>query len=109
MLVALLALFIAMGGSAVAAHHYLLSSTKQISPTVLKKLKGRAGPAGPKGLIGLTGPAGSAGSAGAAGKNGANLTARDDAPVRAVRVRRLLGRRGWDAGKGGEEKKTSAT
>ena len=49
---ALLALFIAMGGTAIAAHHYLISSTKQISPKVLKALKGNAGPSGASGAPG---------------------------------------------------------
>lgn len=41
--VATFALLFAMGGSAVAANHYLIHSTKQIAPKVLKKLKGPAG------------------------------------------------------------------
>jgi hypothetical protein len=59
-----------MGGSAVAAKHYLISSTKQISPKVLNKLKGNAGRPGAAGAIGatgspgLTGPRGPTGSAG---------------------------------------------
>lgn len=69
MTVALLALFIAMGGSAVAANHYLISSSKQISPKLLKKLKGRTGPIGPKGLTGVQGPQGSPGVQGQAGQN----------------------------------------
>ncbi len=37
--VATLALVLAMGGSAVAARRYLINLTKQISPSVLKKLR----------------------------------------------------------------------
>ncbi|HEY0515732.1 MAG TPA: hypothetical protein VGD00_01310, partial [Solirubrobacteraceae bacterium] len=69
--VATLALVFAMGGSAVAASHYLITSTKQISPKVLTSLKGakgRAGAAGPAGPAGVPGPAGAAGAAGAAVK-----------------------------------------
>jgi hypothetical protein len=62
--VATLALVFAMGGSAVAAKHYLISSTKQISPKVLKKLKGNTG------KTGKTGPAGSQGAKGTEGTKG---------------------------------------
>jgi hypothetical protein len=65
MVVALLALFFAFGGGAYAASHYLITSTKQVSPKVLKSLRGRAGPAGPIGPQGATGPP---------GKDGANGT-----------------------------------
>jgi hypothetical protein len=57
--IALLALFFAVSGSAVAA--FKITSTKQISPAVLKKLKGNAGP---RGLPGPAGPTGSQGPAG---------------------------------------------
>jgi hypothetical protein len=67
MAVALLALFLALGGTAVAAHHYLLSSTKQISPNLLKKLKGKTGS---RGLTGATGPQGSQGPQGTQGPQG---------------------------------------
>jgi len=71
--VALLALFFALGGGAYAAKHYVLTSTKQISPKVLKALKGRTGKTGltgPAGTPGATGPAGAAGAAGATGPQG---------------------------------------
>jgi hypothetical protein len=61
---ATLALVFSMSGGALAATHYLINSTKQINPKVLKKLKGSTGKAGP------AGPAGSAGAAGATGKEG---------------------------------------
>jgi hypothetical protein len=47
--VATLALLFAMSGGALAASHYLINSTTQINPKVLKKLKGRSGQA-PSGL-----------------------------------------------------------
>jgi hypothetical protein len=69
-LIATVALVFAMTGGAFAAK-YLITSTRQISPSVLKKLKGNAGPAGAPGAPGAQGPAGLAGPAGAAGKDGA--------------------------------------
>jgi hypothetical protein len=44
--VATFALLFAMSGGALAANHYLVNSTKQINPKVLKKLKGNAGKVG---------------------------------------------------------------
>ncbi len=67
---ATMALVFAMGGSAVAANHYLVTSTKQIKPSVLKSLKGNAGhtgATGPQGKEGLQGKEGSAGKEGARG------------------------------------------
>jgi hypothetical protein len=64
---ATLALFFAMSGGALAAKHYLINSTKQISPKVLSALKGRRGPAGP---TGATGAAGAGGKEGPQGKEG---------------------------------------
>src|ERR1700724_3495142 len=65
--VATLALVLAMSGGALAATHYLISSTNQINPKVLKKL--RAG-SGPRGLSGRTGPQGPSGLPGGAGSPG---------------------------------------
>jgi len=56
--VATLALVFAMSGGALAANHYLISSTKQLSPKVLKKLKGKIGKSGANGAAGGQGPAG---------------------------------------------------
>ena len=64
---ATLALVFSMTGGALAANHYLINSTKQINPKVLKKLKGKNGAAGVKGL---QGPAGTIGSTGATGGTG---------------------------------------
>jgi hypothetical protein len=71
--IALVALFVAMGGTAVAARHYLINSTSQINPKVLKKLrgnKGNSGKAGLPGTAGVPGTAGAPGKDGAAGKEG---------------------------------------
>jgi hypothetical protein len=68
--IALLALFFAMGGTAIAARHYLITSTKQIKPSVLKSLKGRAGPRGATGAAGATGTTGAAGAKGLTGNEG---------------------------------------
>ncbi|HEX3911362.1 MAG TPA: collagen-like protein [Solirubrobacteraceae bacterium] len=80
--VATLALVFAMSGGAIAAKHYLVNSTSQINPKVLKKLKagagkpgargaaGSSGAPGEKGTIGSVGPAGSAGKAGDRGPEG---------------------------------------
>jgi hypothetical protein len=65
--VATLALVFAMSGGALAANHYLVNSTKQISPKVLKKLKGNRGPQGGAGAQGLAGPRGLVGPQGATG------------------------------------------
>ena len=67
-----LALVFAMSGGAYAAGKYLITSTKQISPKVLKALAGKPGPAGSAGPTGTQGPAGPQGPAGANGKDGAN-------------------------------------
>jgi hypothetical protein len=82
-LVAVLALVLAMSGGAIAASKYLITSTKQISPKVLKSLKGARGPAGAKGsagavgtpgLAGPKGESGAPGGTGASGTNGQNVT-----------------------------------
>jgi hypothetical protein len=70
--IAVVALVFAMTGGAYAAGKLLITSTKQISPKVLKQLKGASGkngatgPAGPAG-VGTAGPAGPQGPAGPAG------------------------------------------
>jgi hypothetical protein len=69
-LVAWLALFVAMGGTSLAASHYVITSTKQIKPSVLKKLKARRGASGPRGLSGLQGAPGVPGAKGSDGSQG---------------------------------------
>jgi len=71
--VATLALLFAMSGGALAAKHYVLESTKEVNPKVLKKLRGvpgKAGPAGAAGAKGATGTAGAEGKQGPLGPRG---------------------------------------
>jgi hypothetical protein len=70
--IATFALLFAMSGGALAANHYLLTSTKQISPSVMKKLKGRTGARGNTGATGATGVPGATGPQGPKGTNGTN-------------------------------------
>jgi hypothetical protein len=66
-------LVLAMSGGAFAAGKFLITSVKQIKPSVMAQLKGKAGakgPAGPAGPAGATGPAGTTGPAGATGPAG---------------------------------------
>jgi hypothetical protein len=65
---ATLALVFSMSAGAVAATHYLINSTGQINPKVLKKLKGKSGA---KGATGRQGPEGKTGSPGKTGSVGA--------------------------------------
>jgi len=75
---ATLALVFAMSGGALAAGRFLITSTGQIKPSVLKQLRGKAGsagkegPAGKEGAPGKEGPAGKPGANGADGTSGAN-------------------------------------
>ena len=52
------AAFLALGGTAIAGSHYIISSTSQIKPSVLRRLHGREGVPGPAGPMGPQGPAG---------------------------------------------------
>jgi hypothetical protein len=70
-IVATIALVFSLSGGALAATHYLITSTKQISPNVLKRLKGTPGPPGPQGLPGPNGNPGIPGRVGAPGPSGA--------------------------------------
>jgi hypothetical protein len=69
--IATLAMVFAMTGGAYAASKILITSTKQIKPSVLAQLKGKPGPAGANGAAGAQGPAGPAGPAGPQGPAGA--------------------------------------
>jgi hypothetical protein len=64
---ATLALAFSLTGGALAASHYIINSTRQINPKVLKQLRGETGAAG---AIGSQGTAGIAGEDGRAGKEG---------------------------------------
>jgi hypothetical protein len=66
-LVAAVALFVALGGTAVAARHFLITSTRQIKPSVLRELKGVTGPSGRTGASGPQGASGAPGPPGPAG------------------------------------------
>jgi len=69
--VATLALFLAIGGgTALAARHYLITSTNQIKPTVLRSLHGSRGALGYRGYHGSKGATGAAGATGATGATG---------------------------------------
>jgi Collagen triple helix repeat (20 copies) len=70
-LVAGILLSLTIAGGAYAAHSLLITSTKQISPKVLKALKGSRGPAGRQGSPGATGPQGIPGPKGDQGLAGA--------------------------------------
>jgi hypothetical protein len=73
-ILAVIALVFSMAGGAYAAKKYIITSTSQIKPSVLKKLRGPAGPPGATGATGATGQGGSAGQNGADGKTGTNGT-----------------------------------
>jgi hypothetical protein len=72
--VATMALVFAMSGGALAASKFLITSTKQIKPSVLSSLKGKAGAAGAQGPVGAAGPAGPAGGVGPQGPAGTQGT-----------------------------------
>src|SRR3954453_6181614 len=69
LIVAIAALVVAFGGTAMAAKKYVITKTTQIKPSVLPQLR-KTGPAGPTGLPGPAGPAGERGPAGTAGVAG---------------------------------------
>jgi hypothetical protein len=76
LVISILALVVALSGTAIAAKRYLITNTKQISPAALKQLtklasvQGAQGPAGAAGAAGSAGKEGTAGAAGAAGAAG---------------------------------------
>jgi hypothetical protein len=69
-----------MSGGAYAAGKYLITSTKQISPKVLKALQGKGGPAGKNGANGTNGTPGATGPTGPAGPAGPTGPAGSGAP-----------------------------
>lgn len=68
--VGLLALVLALAGTAYAAKKYVITSTKQIKPSVLKKLEGQDGAPGGPGAVGPVGPGGPVGPVGPKGPEG---------------------------------------
>jgi hypothetical protein len=69
---ATLALVFALGGgTAWAAHRYLITSTNQIKPSVMNSLHGHRGYRGYRGYTGKTGSAAAKGATGASGAGGA--------------------------------------
>ncbi len=68
--IATFALVFALTGGAYAAKRYLITSTSQISPKVLKSLQGKTGPAGKSGMNGANGANGAAGAKGETGPAG---------------------------------------
>jgi len=69
-IVAWLALFVALTGTSIAATHYVITSTKQIKPSVLKALHGANGKQGPAGKTGPRGETGTQGTPGVPGTPG---------------------------------------
>jgi Collagen triple helix repeat (20 copies) len=65
-----MALVLAMSGGALAASRYLIDSTKQISPKVLKQLRGARGETGASGSAGASGVEGKVGAEGKPGTEG---------------------------------------
>jgi collagen triple helix repeat protein len=65
-----IAVALVMSGGAYAAKKYVITSIKQIKPSVVAQLKGKAGPAGPQGAVGSTGKDGLPGAEGKQGTQG---------------------------------------
>ena len=87
---ATLALVLAMSGGALAASHYLINSTKQINPKVLKKLhgaRGARGAVGPNGAVGPQGVTGATGGSAARAATKANPVSRRSRCCRKARPR----------------------
>jgi hypothetical protein len=79
MVISIIALFVALGGTGIAARSALIGSKQiadhsirlvDLNASAVKALRGQRGPAGPAGANGAAGPQGPAGPAGAAGPQG---------------------------------------
>jgi hypothetical protein len=70
LVISILALVVALSGTAIAAKRYLITNTKQISPAALKQLTKLAATQVKQGPAGAAGANGAAGATGAAGVNG---------------------------------------
>jgi len=68
--ISIVALFFSLGGFSLAASKYLITSTSQIKPRVLKKLHGANGKNGRNGTNGTNGATGPSGPRGATGDPG---------------------------------------
>jgi hypothetical protein len=68
--IAIVALVVALSGTAVAASHYIITSTSQIKPSVLRALHASTGAKGTAAVAGAQGPAGATGAQGPAGAQG---------------------------------------
>ena len=66
----MVALVVALGGTAVAASHYIITRTNQIKPSVLRTLRASTGAKGTAAVAGAQGPAGATGAQGPAGAQG---------------------------------------
>jgi hypothetical protein len=97
---ATLALVFAMSGGAFAATHYLINSTKQINPKVLKALKGSDGGSGSNGANGSAGAGGPAGQSGAQGSQGAQGSPGSAGPAGAAGAAGAEGSRGAEGPEG---------
>ncbi len=64
------ALFFALGGAAYATNRYVITSTSQVKPSVIKALHGDQGTIGNTGLAGTNGISGNVGASGATGAAG---------------------------------------
>ena len=69
-IIASVALFFSLAGTGLAASKYLITSTKQIKPSVIHALKGADGSRGPQGPAGAQGSQGAQGAQGPAGAAG---------------------------------------